>query len=563
MMKRTTLAIVGLGLVVLGMMVGHWLRDSPSPRPDGDAFEKVDGAYRLIQDHYVDSIAAHRLTETSIQGMLTPLDSYSVYLGPDQMKQVEETFRGSFEGIGITYELVDGPRANDTIAVSAVIPGGPSAKAGLRAGDRILQVDQEDAVGWTHDQIRGRLKGPQGSTVSVTLRRPGRSEPVETQITRDEVSLETVSAAYMIQERTGYVRLRHFSRSTPQELRDAIQTLESDGMNRLVLDLRGNAGGLMTAAEEIADEFLVGGQLIVTARSRHEEFGSVRHATSQGVFEDRPLIVLVDEQSASASEIVAGALQDHDRALLVGRRTFGKGLVQRQFGLRDESGLRLTVARFYTPSGRLLQRREGSGSVHPVGGAGSTRTASDSVLHRTDAGRRVMGGGGIQPDHVVEARSVDGPLQALEQNGLLRSFMRRWMDPRVDSLRAKWGHRPDAFVTRFDVPASLYSDLAEYAAEQGVQIPDSRSASVEGPTPERGIDREADQDGMQSRTQTRSVHARRSIEVRMKALLGQRLFGPSMLIRVENTVDPTVNEALQSWTRAQEWASAYPVAKAH
>lgn len=563
MMKRTPLAIVGLGLVVAGMMLGHWLRRPPSPRPDGDAFEKVDGAYRLIRDHYVDSIAAHRLTETSIEGMLTPLDSYSVYMGPDQMNQVEETFRGSFEGIGITYELVDGPRAKDTIAVIAVIPGGPSAKAGLRTGDRILQVDQEDAVGWTHDQIRRRLKGPQGSAVSVTIRRPGRSDLFEATITRDKVPLETVSAAYMIQERTGYVRLRHFSRSTPQELRDAIDTLESTGMTRLVLDLRGNAGGLMTAAEEIADEFLVEGQLIVTARSRHEEFGSVRHATSQGAFEDRPLIVLVDEQSASASEIVAGALQDHDRALLVGRRTFGKGLVQRQFALRDESGLRLTVARFYTPSGRLLQRTDGSGSVPPVGGMESTRTASDSVLHRTDAGRRVAGGGGIQPDHVVEARTGDGPLPALQQHGLLRSFMRRWMDARVDSLRARWGNRPDAFANRFDVPASLYSDFAQYAEEQGVRIPDSRSASDRDPTPERAIGREADQDGAQSRTQTGSVRARRSIEVRMKALLGQRLFGPSMLIRVENTADPIVHEALQSWTRAQEWAGAYPVAKAN
>jgi carboxyl-terminal processing protease len=493
--------------------------------------------------------------------MVGSLDPFSVYISRERMQQVEETFRGSFEGIGVTYEHIDGPDGQDTIGVVTVVPGGPSAKAGLRAGDRIVQVDGASAVGWTHQKIRDRLKGPEGSTVSVTLRRPRRSESLTTTITRGNVPLETVQAQYMMSDRTGYVRLGRFARTTAQELSEALRQLDEQGMERLVLDLRGNAGGLMSMAEKVADEFLVDDQLIVTARSRHEDYGGARYASGEGQFEDRPLIVLVDGRSASASEIVAGALQDHDRALLVGRRTFGKGLVQRQFDLGDGSGLRLTVARFYTPSGRLLQRPDTT-AADTLLTTVDTSSVPDSLRHRTDAGRLVIGGGGIVPDRIVPPDEGHPYRRAVQRTGILRDFARRWIDVHGDSLRRRWDGRPDAFAARYTLPSTVYPAFVGYAAERGVRVsssPVSASATVSAGAPERpptALGGEGDQEPF---SQTDVQAARPTIETVIKSYVGQRLFGSSMRIRVQNTTNPIVSEALRSWDTAATWGDRYPV----
>jgi carboxyl-terminal processing protease len=524
------------------MFVGQWAHDSSAPNPEAEEFETLRSAYEVIRESYVEPVPGDSLTASSLEGMMETLDPFSAYISPERMSQVQETFEGSFEGIGVSYELIDGPRGQDTIAVLSVVSGGPSAEAGLRAGDRIVAVEGEEAVGWSHPKIQRRLKGPQGSDVTVTLRRPGHSERLRRTITRDTVPLETVEAAYMIDDQTGYVRLSRFARTTHDELVESLQTLEEEGMDRFVLDLRGNAGGLMTMAEEVADEFLVEGQLIVTARSRHDEYEGARYATEEGHLQDAPMIVLVDEHSASASEIVAGALQDHDRALLLGQHTFGKGLVQRQFDLRDGSGLRLTVARFHTPSGRMLQRpseRRRDSVVTILNGAsgGPNETVPDSLVHRTDAGRRVVGGGGIRPDRLVSDTLRNPFFQEVEAQGLIRDFSRRWTDAHTDSLRKQWGNRPESFAKGFQLSSSVYPAFIRYAAERGVRAPDS----VEVTDPDSGS------------------LVRERIETRIKSYVGQRLFGTSMLIRVRNTEDPVVREALRSWSTAEEWARRYPV----
>ncbi len=563
-MRRTTFALVGIGLVLLGVILGQlgqWIQEDTGT-PESDAFQTLNEAYEIIRESYVERVPPESLSTASIESMLEPLDQYSVYISPEQMAQVEETFQGSFEGIGITYDLIDGSNEQDTIVVMSVVPGGPSAKAGLRAGDRIVKVNGTSAIGWSHERIRTRLKGEKGSTVSVILRRPAHPDRIDAQITRDTVPLETVEAAYMMADRTGYVKLSRFARTTHRELSDALKTLEDNGMDRLVLDLRGNAGGLMSMAEKVADEFLVEGQLIVTARSRHEEFESVRYATEAGRFQEAPLIVLVDEHSASASEIVAGALQDHDRALLVGERTFGKGLVQRQFGLRDNSGLRLTVARFYTPSGRLLQRTD-QAVRDSLRRADSTQSQStdqvpDSLLYRTDAGRTVIGGGGIQPDEIVSDDIQNDYERRVQRQGILRTFARQWVDARADSLRSRWTGQREAFVEQFRLPSTVYPAFVRYAEEHGLRATEASSPPGEARTSGGG--------GPAGQTATSRVQApeevreaRDQIEMWIKSYVGQRLFGPDMLIRFQNTEDPVLEKAMRSWPTAERWAERYPI----
>jgi carboxyl-terminal processing protease len=552
--RHTTFAIVGVGLVALGAMLGQWLHDDPAAEADPQAFRTVGAAYEVIRQSYVESVPPKRLARSAIEGMTGSLDPFSVYISRERMERVKETFRGSFEGIGVTYERIGGPKGQDTIGVVSVVPDGPSDKAGVRAGDRIVQVNGASTIGWGHAKIRRRLKGRGGSTVTVTLRRPRRAEPITTTITRGDVPLETVQATYMMTDRTGYVRLSRFARTTARELSEALRRLDGQGMERLVLDLRGNSGGLMSMAEKVADEFLVDGQLIVRARSRHDEYEGARYASAEGKFEDRPLIVLVDERSASASEIVAGALQDHDRALLVGRRTFGKGLVQRQFDLRDGSGVRLTVARFYTPSGRLLQRPDTAGTDTLLTSVDArseidTSTVPDSLVHRTDAGRVVVGGGGIVPDRIVSPDEGPPYQRAVQRDGILRDFARQWIDVHGDSLRRRWEGRPDAFAEQYTLPSTVYPAFVRYAAERGV-----RPGGAQG---EGGADAKAS--AHESFSEADVAAARSAIETIMKSYVGQRLFGGAMRIRVQNTRSPIVSTALRAWAPATTWADRYPV----
>lgn len=551
----TLLSLGGVALLVIGVAIGLVLGGrSPADDAVRTAMQKVQDAYRTVSTQYVDDVSAEQLTRGAITGMLEGLDPHSVYIDAERMQRVSEAFNASFEGIGITYEFVDGPAERDTLAVLTVIPGGPSEEAGLQSGDRIVAVNGTSTIGYSHEAVQSALKGPRATTVALTIRRPGRSQPIRLDVVRGKVPLRTVVASFMANEHTGYIKITRFARTTYDEFMEALTSLMKRGMERLILDLRGNTGGLMEAAIQVADEFLSDDQLIVAARSRHDEFTQSSYATGGGAFEDGPVIVLVDEQSASASEIVAGALQDHDRAYIIGERTFGKGLVQRQYQLDDGSALRLTISRFYTPAGRLIQTPYGADraayyhakvAAHRQDSARSRAeiiaAAPDSLRYRTDAGRTVVGGGGIVPDYVVHARS-DPVRRYLARRGVVSDFARYWLDRHGGQMRTRWAGRRDAFLQHYRVKDEEYDAFVAFAQDQN----HCRSQ------------RDAHTDSVLTCQMLRRRPAVANAFI--KAHLAQRLFGRAAWYPAYLPIDPVFTKALQLWPDAESLAVHYPVA---
>ena len=356
MLRFLRIVLVALVLIGIGVAAGQALQHTYGWGVPPDGYAKLEEAAHVIERNYVDTTTSEARTESALHGLLNGLDPHSTYIGANRMKQVRESFDAEFSGIGVTYERIRAATAPDTAVVVSVMAGGPSEDAGLRSGDRLVRTGSASLIGQPNQRIQTLLKGPRGTTVDITVKRPGRARLDTYSVTRDRIPLTTVDAAYMMDAETGYIKLNRFARTTHREVRDALTQLNDAGMRRLVLDMRSNAGGLMRASKRVADEFLRDGQLVVTARGRDEEVLDEYRTQYDGLFETGPMIVLVNGASASASEIVAGALHDHSRALIVGQRTYGKGLVQRQYELEDGSGLRLTIARFYTPNGRVIQR---------------------------------------------------------------------------------------------------------------------------------------------------------------------------------------------------------------
>ncbi|MBM3170787.1 MAG: S41 family peptidase [Bacteroidetes bacterium] len=388
--------------LVLGILIGiifskpHWI--SKSLQTEGAGYSELDYLLQLIEENYVDSVDIEDLKSKAYQAFLTELDPHSTYLPPIDNSALEEEIAGEFEGIGVQFEIV-----RDTVMVDAVLPGGPSEKVGIMAGDRIVEVDGVSiaGVGIESQDVVKELRGEAGSTVKVGIKRPGSSTILIFKIKRDKIPLNTVDAAYMYDAKTGFIKLSRFSETSSKEIEEAILKLEEKGMTRLILDLRGNPGGLLSAAIEIADEFLKNEELIVYTqglkREKEEYF-----STNQGNFEGKPLCILVDRYSASASEIVAGAVQDHDRGWIVGERTFGKGLVQEPMPLANGAALTLTVARYFTPAGRCIQRSYEQGTDAYYAESVIIEIKGDTTPYYTDAGRIVFGGGGILPDILVK-----------------------------------------------------------------------------------------------------------------------------------------------------------------
>ena len=368
-------------------------------------WRKLNLVLDLVEKNYVDTLNYEGMTDGAIAAALTRLDPHSVYLPPQDLKASEEDLSGGFEGIGIQFNV-----PNDTAIVLEVIPGGPSEKVGLRKGDRLLKVDDKVIAGvkFPQDSMVRRMKGPAGTKVVITVQR-GR-EVIPFEIVRGKIPVHSVDAAFMVSDTVGYLRLAKFSRTTHRECREAALKLLSEGMRHLVFDLRDNSGGYMDQSLLLSDEFLSKGDTIVYIEGLHRG-REVYQADGKGILRDVGLTVLISENSASASEIFAGAIQDNDRGLVVGRRSFGKGLVQEPFYFTDGSGVRLTVARYYTPSGRCIQKPYASGEDYAydiynrymdgeVFSADSVRLDSTDV-HRTRSGRVVYGGGGIMPDVFV------------------------------------------------------------------------------------------------------------------------------------------------------------------
>lgn len=544
-MKVHTKIVFGVLVLAAGVLLGMQLESALSDDTRA-ALKKLEHAFLVINERYVEDVDSGALAEHALEGMLDELDPHSVYIDAETMRRVEEDFSGGFEGIGISFEFVEGEQGQDTLIVLSVIPEGPSEEVGLHSGDRIIEVDGQSTIGFETADVQRTLKGPRGTSVDIVVVRPGHSDPIDFTIIRDRIPLYAVDVAYMIDEVTGFIKINRFSGTTHREFRDAVGRLKSQGMQRLMLDLRGNSGGYMEMAVQLSDEFLPDDALIVSQKGRIRDANHSFFGTSAGLLEDEPIIVLVNEASASASEIVAGALQDHDRGLVVGRRTFGKGLVQQQHALPDGSAMRVTIARYYTPSGRLIQTPYVSGDreeylnlkreMHENTALLSAQEimdgVPDSLIYETVGGRAVMGGGGILPDFIVDVDSASLFLREILSRDVANTYARMWYDREGEVLAARWGDQRDGFLESFEIPETEYQGFLDYARVRGIQIGTGTDAfdyaEIEADKP--------------------------YLEARIKARLAVRLFDLEAFYPIMHPEDRTLQEALRLWPEAKNIA---------
>ncbi|MBI5837160.1 MAG: S41 family peptidase [Candidatus Eisenbacteria bacterium] len=397
--RHRKLSSLLLGMVVTaGVLWLSWGKVRAASESYYSQLQLFSEVMALVKNRYVDDVDPRKLIEGAISGMMEQLDPHSSYMPKQRSNRFTEEFRGNYSGIGIEFEIRD-----KYITVLSPIEGSPSHRLGVRPGDRILKIDGVSAYGLTTDEVFGKLRGPDGSKVRVTLGREGEEEPIELDIIRERIPIYSVPYHFMIAPGTGYIRMIRFSSTTSEELEKAMHDLEARGMKRMVLDLRGNGGGLLNQASDVIDKFVPAGERTVYTRGRTREFNSDYFSGDGPKHLDTPMVVLVDHGSASASEVVSGALQDLDRALVVGLPTFGKGLVQNPIPLPDSSTLLLVVARYYTPSGRLIQRDYSDRQAYMHAAQEDSAPPADSVLakrpkFKTVSGRTVYGGGGITPD---------------------------------------------------------------------------------------------------------------------------------------------------------------------
>ncbi|MDP4239101.1 MAG: S41 family peptidase [Bacteroidota bacterium] len=450
---------------------------------------KLTNALTAISNLYVDSINDKKLVENALEGVLKELDPHSVYISKEEVDRVNEPLEGSFEGVGIQFQLME-----DTLLVIQTVSGCPAEKVGVLPGDRIIYINDELVAGvkMQNSDIFKRLRGTKGTEVTVKIRRAGIKELMEFRIIRDKIPLYSVDATYMIGKDIGYIKINNFGSSTVQEFEKAFATLQKKGMKHLILSLQGNGGGYLNAAIQLADEFLSSNKLIVYTQGLNSP-KSVAESTSTGIFETGKVIVLVDEYSASASEIVSGALQDWDRAIIVGRRTFGKGLVQRQFPLIDGSMLRLTVARYYTPTGRCIQKSYKNGyEKYEMDLADRYKKGEllhadsihfpDSLRYQTlNLKRTVYGGGGIMPDIFVPldtTRFTDFHRKIVAR-GVVNKVCVQYIDKNRAKLKEKYSSF-DKFKKEYEVDDAFLNQLTGEAEKAKIKV-DSAQYAISKP----------------------------------------------------------------------------------
>jgi carboxyl-terminal processing protease len=467
-------AVILLAGIVLGMQLGQMGHGFSLAKTKNDT--KLNDVINYVSNNYVDPETRELLGEKAITGMLQSLDPHSVYIPAVEFHEATDPLLGSFEGIGVQFRI-----EGDSITVVIPVSGGPSEKVGIRAGDRIVTIDGKKVTGIkiTNNDVLHKLKGKKGTLVKVGIFRRGVHGITEYTIVRDVIPTYSLDIAYMAEPGIGYIRLSNFSAKTHDEVHDALQKLHSLGMKKLILDLRGNGGGYLQAAIDVADEFLPSGKLIVYTEGKHKP-REYAYATANGLFESGTLTVLVDEYSASASEIVAGAVQDNDRGEIIGRRSFGKGLVQEQLDLKDGSAIRLTVARYYTPTGRCIQKPYKNGTedyynqyyhrlLDDVTGKPDTAKFPDSLKFKTPKGKIVYGGGGIQPDIYVPVEN-DSLLRyyfTLINKGTIYQYAFEYTDKNRKDLSVNKTY--EQYDRNFRITDQAYQDFIRYADSKGIK----------------------------------------------------------------------------------------------
>ncbi|MDP8206164.1 MAG: S41 family peptidase [Candidatus Electryonea clarkiae] len=496
--------------------------------------EKFVDVLQLVTGSYIDPVNPDTLVEGSIEGMLRRLDPHSVYIPSLEQNQIAEVFAGEFYGIGIQFEIRD-----NAILVVSPIPGTPADRMGLRAGDRIIEIDGINTIGITNDLVFKRLRGPRGSAVRVKVARNG-EESFELILTRGKIPIHSVESAFILRDGiTGYILVNQFTAVTASELDMALDSLRSQGMKQLILDLRGNSGGYLSQADEVADRFIEGGQLIVSTDGRISISSEKMYSSQRATIPYLPLIILVNRGSASASEIVAGAIQDLDRGLIIGQPTFGKGLVQSPFQLNDGSVVRLTTARWYTPSGRCVQRPwdEGLGEylMMSLEDPADTEEADDTsgtdiksdhegstrIPYKTRTGRIVYGESGITPDIIIDPGKLSKYSSKLFRDRVFINWTREFAD-KLNAVEMPFS----TFRDEWTLTRAQEKDFIDYASEQGIEF---------------------DKQGWQS--------DRSFMISQIKAEVAQRLYnGRQYLWQILVTEDKQVNAALEHMNEADELA---------
>ena len=441
--------------------------------------DKLAKVVSYIGNDYIEPITPDSLAELAIPAILEKLDPHSAYIPAREFKQVEEPLQGEFDGIGVVFNM-----ATDTVIILNVIPSGPSQKAGIIAGDRIIKVNDTIIAGQKMPQsdVMKRLRGPRGTQVNLSLKRQNIAEPVVVTVTRDAIPLNSVEATVMLTDNIGFIRLSQFARTSHREIKSAIDTLRKQGMKSLILDLRGNSGGFLDQAILIANEFLERGKLIVYTEDRNQK--QIRqHSDGRGKATDLDIAVLIDESSASSSEILAGALQDNDRGTIIGRRSFGKGLVQQQIPFADGSAMRLTVARYYTPSGRCIQKPYKLGDKEDYAKDVYNRYKDGELMHADSihvadslkyttlkSGRAIYGGGGIIPDVFVPVDTTEYSdyYGNLNTKGVFIQYTLGYVDEHRDEVKAKYAD-VNAFDKGFVVTEAMVKDLIAMGEKEGVK----------------------------------------------------------------------------------------------
>ena len=467
------IAIILLSGILIGLNIN---KDRTSRKVHVEGGSKFDEVMWYVNKQYVDTIDSQQLEDEAIAAMIEELDPHSIYISQDEFNTVNDPLLGSFEGIGVQFRI-----ENDTIAIVNVIKGGPSEKVGIMAGDRIVKINDSLVASskLQNEDVMRLLKGPKGTKVKTGVYRRGVEGLMDFTITRDVIPTYSVDIAYMLDNEIGFLKLSKFSATTYDEFKHGIRKLQAQGMKKLIFDLRGNSGGYLNAAVDIADEFLPRGSMIVYTEGRNRPRRDMK-ARRRGILEDMPLVVLIDSESASASEIVAGALQDNDRGTIIGRRSFGKGLVQEQIMLSDNSAIRLTVARYHTPTGRSIQKPYDSDREKYIYESYERYTNgelfsedsihfADSLKYTTPKGKTVYGGGGIMPDIYVPLvnDSTEYYFNRIVNLGLLYQYAFDYTDRHRHELgRYK---TVESFDKQFKVSDAMFNELVKRAEEKGIK----------------------------------------------------------------------------------------------